>query len=578
MTKRKTHKKRKTGFIVSLILIVVLVFLMFLWQGIGQNHTEASTVDMTALEASFCDRTVLVVLTRESSVDRQFTVQDFPEATLSDVYCITPGFQNGIRVSGNFRRILKLTLKNPCKQNVLHSINLIQLRKDVQSAEPNFYLEKDYDPISESGESYCNKINPLSADDLYWAQNKIGVPQARQITKGCHSIIVAVIDSGIRADHPSLNPLVIQDKGITFMHDGNPHHDHNGHGTSSAGLISSPNTGVAKNVGLVSIRMGVRLTIEDMITSIQHVVYHNIPIINMSMAFGFILLPAQLNTLYAAIGDWNGLFVAAAMNDNRNLDNCLIRYPARFILPNLITVGASDKSDHRWIDNVHAASNYSSTRVCVFAPGQCSSIRTTRFNGAYHNGSGRTSAAAPQVAGTAALMMSINPSLRYRPDVVRQIILDTAYRPNFNGVNPLQGLSVSNGRLDAYAAVRAARDLPNWYFVGEFFPAGGTYEWLDMPFHSCTAKFIFQLPCLTVYEILHEWDMLFLFIVCDCGRFVQYWIHFLGHALMGGSGSWGRNLEDYDMPIDYGWSSGCISNTYSSHHFWTLSFRLYLQK
>jgi len=83
---------------------------------------------------------------------------------------------------------------------------------------------------------------------------------------------------------------------------------------------------------------------------------------------------------------------------------------------------------------------------------------------------------------------------------------------------------------------------------------------------------------LTVYEILQEWDMLFFSMMCDCGRSAQYWIHFLGHAFMGGSGSWGRNLEDYDMPIDYGGFSSCVNCIFSSHHFWTLSFRLYLRK
>jgi len=465
-------KKSIIGIIALMSTVAMLATAMLVWQGnvlhsnahnSGAYYLEQGLSSSATVDDNFCDSTILVVMTRTASQNGHFAVQDFAELFLVSVQCITPGFVNGIRERSNFRRILKLILANPCKQNVLDGIRLLETRQDIQSAEPNFIFNIECEPVY----SYDNLFGSFAdsfSSNLYWAQERIGVPQAQQITRGCSSVTVAVVDSGIQGTHHSLIPLLDKNRGLALgamgAHNYNPHYDAGpsvdilrGHGTLSAGLVSSPSTGVAQNVRLVSIRTGLEVSIEYFIRIINHVDYYDIPIINFSRSAFLAFNPNQAGILSSLIEDWNGLFVASAMNSNLNLD-ATRQYPARLILPNLITVGASDKSEQR-----ERQSNFSATRVCVFAPG--TQLRTTEKGGDYYNDYGRTSGAAPLVSGTAALMMSINPYLRNRPDIVRQIIIETAYRPNINGVNPLHGLSVSNGRLDTYAAVRRAKnELP----------------------------------------------------------------------------------------------------------------------
>ena len=60
--------------------------------------------------------------------------------------------------------------------------------------------------------------------------------------------------------------------------------------------------------------------------------------------------------------------------------------------------------------------------------------------------------AAPHVAGVAALLLSINPNLTTQQ--LRTAILESVDIPNVNGSNPLEDLCVTDGRLNAYNAVR----------------------------------------------------------------------------------------------------------------------------
>ncbi len=85
-------------------------------------------------------------------------------------------------------------------------------------------------------------------------------------------------------------------------------------------------------------------------------------------------------------------------------------------------------------------------------PAGCGCRTSYRGDARYAYLSG-TSMAAPQVAGTAALMKRLNPDLRVR-DVLR-LIKRTARRPAGSGWNPDLGWGI----LDAGAAMEAARTL-----------------------------------------------------------------------------------------------------------------------
>lgn len=108
-----------------------------------------------------------------------------------------------------------------------------------------------------------------------------------------------------------------------------------------------------------------------------------------------------------------------------------VGYPAMY--PEVITVGATDQSDHR-----PAWSNYGATYVNVGAPGVDTLATTVGGGAGYMSG---TSMAAPLVAGVAALLRSVGVA----PSAILTVLQRTA--------DPCIGCQFGGGRVDAGAAV-----------------------------------------------------------------------------------------------------------------------------
>ena len=151
--------------------------------------------------------------------------------------------------------------------------------------------------------------------------------------------------------------------------------------------------------------------------------------------------------------DHGVLLVVGAGNAGADLDddaNCL--YPQCFDEPNVIRVAELDfdgalvryRAGDRWL-----GSNYGPRRVEVAAIGQNFTTNVTNGRSSYRVFGG-TSGAAPVVAGVAALMLSVDSTLR-APDLKR-LILETATR-----LPALSGKVTSGGAVNAYRAVVAAR-------------------------------------------------------------------------------------------------------------------------
>jgi len=206
---------------------------------------------------------------------------------------------------------------------------------------------------------------------------------------------------------------------------------------------------------------------KDIANGIRYAVDHGANII--SMSFGKDESP-QKSVVDAAAryADAHGvLMVHAAGNDGANLDSAT-DFPNRYFLDggqaaNWMEVGASSWKGAE----VLAAdfSNYSKTRVDLFAPGV--DILSTLPGDAHGRLSG-TSMAAPVVSGVAALLMAYFPQLTATQ--VRQLLLQSATsfanqlveRPG-SGDNAGQvrfgDLSVSGGIVNEYAAVKAAQQV-----------------------------------------------------------------------------------------------------------------------
>ncbi len=133
------------------------------------------------------------------------------------------------------------------------------------------------------------------------------------------------------------------------------------------------------------------------------------------------------------------LNVCAAGNNAVNTDAAPFD-PASFASSSIVSVAASDQ-----FDNKAAFSNYGVTSVDLAAPGV--DILSTAKDGGYDYGSG-TSMAAPHVAGAAALLASLDPTLSV--DALKVTLMQ-----NVDVVPAWSGVVASGGRLNVHRAATA---------------------------------------------------------------------------------------------------------------------------
>ncbi|MDR0832339.1 MAG: S8 family serine peptidase [Bacillales bacterium] len=428
----------------------------------GPEQTE--TPRKITLEDDFSDQLVLIVLTREATLRfKQYTIKDFPELDNFQVEEITAlssqivkaELESGIKTIKHminieeYKSILRITLNDKSKENVLNAIELLEVREDVQSAGPSF-----------SGELASTPNDPKRSEQ--WGLNKIDAYKAWDNTVGINTSIVnvAVIDSGIQQNHPDLVNRISTIPSVDYTFGNNTSGDKNGHGTHVAGIIGAEGNnnigvvGVGWNIKLVSIRVLNAFNGIDgdytscMIDALTYASNHDIPISNHS---GSSSVATSLDSFETAIKNYAGLFVVSAGNNGINNDLGSI-YPAKFQLPNLITVGAIDQYNNLSVFSATRSSNYGAKTVDIFAPG--TDILSTYIDNnnnninKYEELSG-TSMAAPFVAGVAALILSINPSMKAH--AIKSAIMD-----NSEKVSSLSGMCVSNGMLNANRAVKNA--------------------------------------------------------------------------------------------------------------------------
>ncbi|MBC7690502.1 MAG: S8 family serine peptidase [Methylotenera sp.] len=294
----------------------------------------------------------------------------------------------------------------------------------------------------------------------FQGKSHISAVDAWTIEKGSHSIVVAVIDTGVDATHKDLekniwhDPSVAKDQpaqyGWNYVLDkANPIDDH-GHGTHVAGIIgamANPVTGVSgvtQNVSIMAVKYYSdsnpgSVNLKNTIKAINFAVDHGARIINYSGGG-----PEFSEDEYLAIkkAEAKGvLFVAAAGNEHQDTD---VRenyyYPSAYKLTNIISVAATDINN-----NLLRSSNWGKTKVDVAAPGE--NIFSTLPNGRYGYMSG-TSQATAFVSGIAALLLSKNPSLT--PVQLKEII-----RKSVDSIPGLQGKLATGGRVNAYKALLA---------------------------------------------------------------------------------------------------------------------------
>jgi subtilisin family serine protease len=269
-------------------------------------------------------------------------------------------------------------------------------------------------------------------------------------------VTVAVVDTGIKVDHPLLTGQIAAG-GYDFVDDDSVPEDGNGHGTHVAGTIAAANSGapvigVAPEAKILPLRAldnsGSGWT-SDIADAFEYAADNGVRIVNASLGGDE---DPFLNSVVAAHPET--LYVVAAGNDGKDDDvPSEASYPCASPEDNLLCVGASDTHDERAIFDPwdpSSSSNYGATTVDLFAPGR--SIRSTSIGHApsfllYETMNG-TSMASPHAAGAAALALAANPAAATWE--LKQALMTTT-----DAKDALAGLSVTGGRLNADSAVVA---------------------------------------------------------------------------------------------------------------------------
>ncbi|MBN1256524.1 MAG: S8 family serine peptidase [Planctomycetes bacterium] len=335
----------------------------------------------------------------------------------------------------------------------------------IEETVSNYESETAY--ISSAGPDYIWSVALFPNDPNFapqWALHNTGqlggtpdadidAPEAWDITTGNPSIAVAIIDSGIDYTHPDLAANMWTNPGETpgnhrdddhngynddvygwnFVNDNNDPMDEHGHGTHCAGIVGSVGNnaiggaGVNWQVSLVALRFldanGSGYD-SDAIEAINYATNNGIKIT--SNSWGGFPYSTQLEIAISVANQAGVLFIAAAGNDASDNDITPF-YPASFDLDNIIAVAnTTDDDELNW------SSNYGLTSVDLAATG--TGIRSTAPGGEYIYGSG-TSAAAPHVAGAAALLWGYETGLTHLQ--VKTRILERAdHRPGLLGFVP----------------------------------------------------------------------------------------------------------------------------------------------
>jgi serine protease len=356
------------------------------------------------------------------------------------------------------------------KTSVEAALKALRADPSIQYAEPN----------------YLQKINRTPNDtrfaELYGLHNTgqtggvadadIDAVEAWDVTTGSRDIVVAVIDTGVDYTHPDLaaniwtnpgeiagngldddgNGVIDDVHGFNAITGGGDPMDDNDHGTHCSGTLGGHGNNGAGVAGVnweVSI-MAIKFlsgagsgTTADAIEGIDYAVGRknagvNLRVLSNSWGGGG-FSQALLDSINAA-GAADLLFVAAAGNSGSNNDTTPA-YPASYNSANIVAVASTNASDA-----MSPSSSFGLTTVDLGAPGV--SILSTIPGNSYAVFSG-TSMATPHVAGTAALVLSANPTLTTAE--LKAILLDTG-----DPKPALAGKTVSGKRLNAANAVAAA--------------------------------------------------------------------------------------------------------------------------
>lgn len=405
---------------------------------------------------------------------------------------------NGIRRRGGISKTEKkntnktfiLTFK--AQQDIMAMVRAYEATGNFIYVEPNF-KGKGHGQRA----STCNE--PMSSpsttpDDIYyylqWSHYNDGsfafgdseydadidLQEAWDIETGDEDMIIAILDSGVKLDHPEFSGRIWQNldetnnandddnnsyvgdyQGWDYAYDDNDPADDFGHGTNVAGLLGATGN---NNLGYAGVNWNSKIMVCKILDNenwglytwwaeaIYYAVDNGAKVINLSVGgdnFSQTLADA------VAYAHDNGVVMVASMGNTNDSQD---QYPAKY--SETIAVGATDPNDERsnpFFWSSISGSNYGN-HIDLVASGNYMYGLDYDDSDNYGSNWGGTSQATPLVAGVASLLLAIKPTLGIED--IRTILKETSDDMVGNPTEDVAGWDVYHGagRLNAYAALQ----------------------------------------------------------------------------------------------------------------------------
>ncbi len=461
------------------------------------NANNYAMTTKTHLLATLIFSILFFGLRAQESITSQSIIVKFKSSNISTNEVLEKrNFLNDWRLKGQIKKSDNLTyhyganllrLTAASEKDQLEMLNVLRENNTVEYAEidviGNAHGEEKVVP---SDNQYYKQWAFQNNGNIPFTASKTGadieMEKAWKIEQGDSNIVVAILDSGVKTDHPEfsgrlwINHSEIADNGIdddnngyiddirgwNFADGSNEVNDDSGHGTNIASIIgANGNNGIGfSGVDWNCKLMVLKVLKNDIgyyswwVSSIYYAVDNGANVINMSL--GGDVESQALNEAIQYALDRNVVVVVSM--GNKNSDN--ISYPSNYL--GVIAVGATNPDDSRTTSffwSSVSGSNYGE-HISVVAPGNFIYGLSNKNNTEFDTYFGGTSQSAAFVSGLASLLIAQTPTITHKE--VKELIEKTANDRVGDQKEDLVGRDnyYGNGRINAYEALLVNAPIP----------------------------------------------------------------------------------------------------------------------